>query len=133
MSTEKWKQEHVEELRAYRRKHYHRNKKQYYDRNEKQQNALRKFVRLFKKKSVCKLCGEKDSRCLDFHHKNPEKKESAISRIIHYGWSIEHLKKEIAKCVVICANCHRKKHLCKVCNRLKSNHSSNCRFYRSLR
>jgi transcription elongation factor Elf1 len=129
MSTEKWKREHVNEMRKYRRDYYHHNKEEHYERNRRQRNKIRSFIKAFKRKLKCEICGEKDSRCLDFHHKNPRIKESAISRIFYLGWSVEHLKKEIAKCAVICSNCHRKKHICKLCNRFKTDHSYKCRFY----
>lgn len=48
--------------------------------------------------------------CLEFHHKDPSKKEVTLSRAVNNGWSIERMEKEIAKCVVLCANCHRKLH-----------------------
>lgn len=55
----------------------------------------------------CIVCGEKDIACLDFHHLKD--KEFNISNEIR-NLSIENLKKEINKCVVLCSNCHRKLH-----------------------
>jgi hypothetical protein len=43
---------------------------------------------------------------LDFHHTDPRAKEFKISQMR----TIPRLKAEIAKCIVICANCHRKGH-----------------------
>lgn len=48
-----------------------------------------------------------DIACLDFHHLKD--KEFNISNEIR-NLSIENLKKEINKCVVLCSNCHRKLH-----------------------
>lgn len=129
MGNAKWKREHVEEMRKYRREYYRRNKQDHYERNRRQKEMIRKFVRALKRTLQCEQCGEKDFRCLDFHHKNPKTKELAISQVFRMGWSLEHLKKEIAKCAAICSNCHRKKHICKSCNRFKNDHSSRCRFY----
>lgn len=59
-------------------------------------------------KSVgCMNCPEKDPDCLDFHHRDPNKKLYNIG--LSFG-SISHkrLIKEIAKCDVLCSNCHRK-------------------------
>lgn len=53
----------------------------------------------------CIECGESDIRCLDFDHLKD--KEIVISKAMY--WSIDRLKLEIAKCQVLCANCHRKK------------------------
>jgi hypothetical protein len=56
----------------------------------------------------CEFCGETDVACLDFHHKNPKEKERTVGRM--HTCSIEAVMAEIAKCQVLCANCHRKLH-----------------------
>lgn len=49
--------------------------------------------------------------CLDFHHTNPDIKEVDVSQIIYRkGWGKQKLLEEIAKCRVLCSNCHRKLH-----------------------
>ena len=57
-------------------------------------------------RTQCSRCPETRTPCLDFHHRNPNEKEVNVSVAISH-WSIERLKIEIAKCDVICANCHR--------------------------
>jgi hypothetical protein len=59
---------------------------------------------------ICSECGENDINCLDFHHINPEEKDFTISFMLKSGYSIKRIQKEIEKCVVLCANCHRKHH-----------------------
>ena len=54
----------------------------------------------------CVLCGEKEPVSLDFHHLDPKAKDGAVAR----QPSIARVLAEIAKCVVLCANCHRKVH-----------------------
>jgi hypothetical protein len=64
------------------------------------------------KKKACVVCGESFNRCLEFHHVNPSKKAFEVSsriRIYREDRFLE-LKKEIRKCVVLCANCHKKLH-----------------------
>jgi protein-arginine kinase activator protein McsA len=56
----------------------------------------------------CIDCGEKDLVCLDFDHISGTK-ISAISVMMNNGWALEKIKEEISKCVIRCANCHRKK------------------------
>jgi hypothetical protein len=56
----------------------------------------------------CMECGEGHPACLDFHHKDPTEKAFAISR--GGGRSRESFLAEIAKCDLLCANCHRKRH-----------------------
>jgi len=54
----------------------------------------------------CKLCGY--DRCLaalHFHHLDPAAKEFALSRR-GVTRSIERLRREAAKCVLLCSNCH---------------------------
>lgn len=70
----------------------------------------RRWLDDFKAKLSCVNCGEADPCCLDFHHREPEGKERALSDAIRRGWSIERLLEEVAKCDVLCANCHRKAH-----------------------
>lgn len=54
----------------------------------------------------CK-CGEADPTVLDFHHVRGPKR-FAIARGISAGYCIETILEEIAKCEVVCANCHRR-------------------------
>jgi len=63
-----------------------------------------------KRASGCVTCGEQDPICLDFHHRNPSEKIDSISKMANtkVAWSI--IETELAKCSVICANCHRKLH-----------------------
>lgn len=57
----------------------------------------------------CSKCGENHPACLEFHHKNPQEKEFTISSMIGRKRK-ELILEEIKKCVVLCANCHRKEH-----------------------
>ena len=59
-------------------------------------------------KTKCFRCGECDPVALDFHHRNGEEKSFQIGR--SGNLNIDTLIAEIAKCVVLCANCHRKLH-----------------------
>ena len=68
-----------------------------------------RLIREHKAKSGCVRCGEKHIACLEFHHRDPSDKEVTLgSRAGHI--SNEKLLAEIAKCDVLCANCHRKEH-----------------------
>lgn len=56
----------------------------------------------------CETCGyDKCMAALEFHHKNPLKKDFRISSTTR-GWS--KLKIELDKCSLLCANCHRELH-----------------------
>lgn len=95
--------------RAYKLKHYYANKQQYYDRNQKQEDKIKLYVREYRLTNPCVNCGESEVSCLDFHHTDPTQKDGEVNEFIKYG-SLTKVQNEIAKCVVLCANCHRKYH-----------------------
>lgn len=53
-------------------------------------------------------CGETEVACLEFHHKNPKKKDFVVSSGMNRQW--KKVLVEMEKCIVVCANCHRKIH-----------------------
>lgn len=56
----------------------------------------------------CQKCGyDKCNEALEFHHLDPSKKDFTISG---QHKSIELLKKEVDKCVLLCCRCHREVH-----------------------
>lgn len=57
----------------------------------------------------CILCGESDIVVLEFDHIEPKLKFKEISMLITQCFAIDIIKKEIQKCNVLCANCHRRK------------------------
>lgn len=58
----------------------------------------------------CCICGyNKCHSALEFHHLDPEAKDFGIGA--HgYTRSWEEVKKELNKCILVCANCHRELH-----------------------
>ena len=57
----------------------------------------------------CTICGIVVPDCaFDFHHKNPEEKDHNPRDSLSLSW--ENCKKELDKCVLLCANCHRVHH-----------------------
>lgn len=56
----------------------------------------------------CEICLENHPACLEFHHVNPIEKEYSISAIA--GKTMKTILKEVGKCKILCANCHRKLH-----------------------
>lgn len=58
----------------------------------------------------CVVCGEKDPACLDAHHMNPATKLFGIGVLKTKTCSPTTLRDELAKCVCLCSNCHRKLH-----------------------
>lgn len=68
----------------------------------------RNLINSVKRSNSCRICGESEVCALDFHHVSDEK-EYGISEMAG-NTSLEKLQREIDKCVVVCANCHRKIH-----------------------
>jgi hypothetical protein len=52
-------------------------------------------------------CGERRTACLDFHHVDPTLKRFALYRALDSVWTVGDVEEELAKCIVICSNCHR--------------------------
>ena len=57
---------------------------------------------------VCSRCGFDDPRALEFHHRNAAEKLFNVMSGLSYA--PDRLLAEIAKCDVICANCHAIEH-----------------------
>lgn len=58
----------------------------------------------------CERCGyDRYIGALEFHHKDPSEKDFALAKK-GATRSIEILKKEVDKCNLLCANCHREVH-----------------------
>lgn len=68
----------------------------------------RKFCNKLKEDTGCKECDCKDYRSLQFHHLDPNGKYKEVSML--YKRSGNVMYEEIAKCVIICGNCHMKLH-----------------------
>jgi hypothetical protein len=61
------------------------------------------------KRQPCAICGKTFPVCaMDFHHKDESSKVFGISNAITWHTaSMEDILKEINKCIVVCACCHR--------------------------
>lgn len=67
-------------------------------------------VSAIKAERGCRDCGESHPACLDFHHRNKTEKTVAVGSLVSRTTKMEKLLAEIAKCDVVCSNCHRKHH-----------------------
>jgi 5-methylcytosine-specific restriction endonuclease McrA len=58
---------------------------------------------------ACVDCGEDDIRVLELDHIHPEQKNFNISQAVKFGYSWEEVLTEMAKCRILCANCHKRR------------------------
>ena len=99
------------ECRAqYKREHYEKHKELYVERSRRRNKLLAaeraKFmVELFRARP-CVDCGETDPLVLEFDHL-VEKKFNVGAGMRER--SLQSVRDEIAKCEVVCANCHRRR------------------------
>lgn len=86
--------------------------------NQQRKRRWANFKRLWVGKhggGKCPLCGYADLSCMrvfDFHHKIPGEKKYSIP-LTQGGYLLSNQKlfvMEARKCIVVCANCHRKIH-----------------------
>ncbi len=95
--------------KAYQKAHYIQNKPTYISNKKAREKANHDWLKEYKSTLQCSRCPENNPVCLDFHHRDPETKLFGIGND-HYKVSLKKLQEEIAKCDVLCANCHRKEH-----------------------
>ena len=82
--------------------------------NKKRKNELqrqrhisnRQYMYNFLKSHPCVVCGESDPVVLEFDHIDQSTKTTAVSLMADY--SLDRVKEEIAKCRILCANCHKR-------------------------
>lgn len=65
------------------------------------------IVQQYKAEKGCYVCGMKDHRALQLHHSDPSTKDGNVSDMIVRKFGINVIMTEVAKCNVICANCHQ--------------------------
>jgi len=77
-------------------------------RNLDRRAVKRAFIDEYKRTHPCVKCGESEIACLDFHHPDPTIKEFDIGS--NLSCSMKRVEAEVAKCIVVCRNCHAKIH-----------------------
>lgn len=94
--------------REWRKNWRKKNKDIEYKRYVKYRNKRATFITSIKEQHGCLYCDETLGCVLTFHHLNPSEKEYDVS--VLRAHSMEKIKTEIEKCIVVCFNCHRKIH-----------------------
>ena len=102
------------------RNHYKQNKSQYIVRSMRANRARRKYLQQLKSRP-CADCGvQYPYYVMDFDHREGEEKLFEMNRISYVSMSA--LKKEIEKCDLVCANCHRERTYQRVMEREANRH-----------
>lgn len=80
-----------------------------YDKVKRRRKKI-KILAVIYKGGKCKKCGyDKYFENLEFHHKDPSKKEFTIAKKCNNKW--QTIKKELDKCMILCSTCHRELHV----------------------
>jgi transcription elongation factor Elf1 len=98
-SSRRYHQNHTEAHRKFVRKRRAEKRREFKQRTDE-----------IKRRFGCRVCGESDVVCLEFHHLDPDTKDFEIAQAMVYEWAWEKVLAEIRKCACLCANCHRKVH-----------------------
>lgn len=84
---------------------YYKNKDKIHKYKAKVRLAQRLYIKRLKE-VPCKDCGvEYPYYVMDFDHRDGNTKLRNVGANASYGWKM--LKEEVAKCDVVCVNCHR--------------------------
>jgi hypothetical protein len=108
---QQFKEEHYDEFKARQIKYNlkHKIKRTEWKRTNKERWIVR-LLGLFGELK-CQICGyNKYFEVLDFHHRDPSKKDKLISSFLLQPINEERLN-EVKKCSLLCSNCHREFHL----------------------
>ena len=94
--------------------------KHHYDRVKEQTNTYHsQTIRSYKRKlyliellgGCCKFCkSDKNLSALEFHHRDPNGKDSQLDMRTLSNRSMEYILNEVSKCDLLCSNCHREHH-----------------------
>lgn len=98
-----------EDQRAANRIWWGKNKEKENKKRYEKKKLLQCWFREYKKTLSCVNCEETHPACVEFHHLKEKKKE--VSTMVRSGgYAQKTIEEEIAKCIPLCANCHRKEH-----------------------
>jgi hypothetical protein len=93
----------------YFRKWYAANKEVQQQKIKDRKARIRDEVKKYKESNPCMDCGIFYKHyVMDFDHRDGEQKEHNVSNVVHNG-SIKKVWDEIAKCDLVCSNCHRER------------------------
>lgn len=89
------------------KKYWQKNKKYEIEKQAKERLTSIRWLEDYKRDKKCIKCGFNHPAALDFHHRNPADKKYLVPYLASHNFSKEKILEEIAKCDILCANCHR--------------------------
>ncbi len=89
---------------------YLRQKEILSERNRSRMLASKQWYREFMTGKCCSICSESTLVCLDWHHVDPSDKTANVSWMVNHFRPKPKILEEMDKCILVCANCHRKLH-----------------------
>jgi len=93
--------------KEYKRQWYLKNRPARLEATRQQRQELYEWFRNLKKTLKCQKCGFAHPAALDFHHRDGGEKDAEVTRLVASKVNKTRILEEIAKCDVLCANCHR--------------------------
>jgi hypothetical protein len=93
----------------YSKRYYEENKVKVIAKNKIRKKARKVDWQAFKATLSCVNCGENHPATFDFHHVERHPDNRKVHKLLQ-GNNIGGALEEIKKCIVLCANCHRKHH-----------------------
>lgn len=94
-------------LRPYRRAWYQRHRDEAIQRITETRKERKEWFKTLKDRP-CFDCGKRFHwYVMDFDHRPGEVKRLGLAPMVNYGFSREEILKEIARCDLVCSNCHR--------------------------
>ena len=105
--NQQWYQANKPRVSKEQARYYQENRAAHNARTNKRRNSLHDFIDDQKKGKACVRCGIADYRVLDFHHIDPSQKKINLNMAWKQNVGKQAILAEIAKCELICANCHR--------------------------
>ena len=95
--------------KEYAANHYLKNKGKYAKSSKAARLRTKEWYNNLMDDKSCERCGESDTVVLEWHHKDPSKKDMSVADMLTRRGK-KTILEEIDKCMCLCANCHRRLH-----------------------
>lgn len=94
-------------MKEYKLSYYQENKTTVITKVRENKRKVREWFNDYKSGLACEECGQNHPATLDFHHLDSDAKDVEVGQLVGYGYGKDLILAEVAKCKVLCSNCHR--------------------------